>query len=137
VPAGGRPISGLATNDTSNADYDIAGGGDFAQGNYDLAIGIDPNNPNIVYLGGTADGQATGLIRVDTTGISDPHSFYVSNSRLDGGQLFRQETDGVNVSQGNPFPSGASIEPTVGHIERVRIGDTGGIDANQAGRLAV
>ena len=32
----------------------------FAQGNYDVSLAIDPTNPNIVYLGGTADGNPVG-----------------------------------------------------------------------------
>ena len=41
--------------------------GQFPQGNYDITLAVDPTNPNIIYLGGTADDSQTGLIRVDTT----------------------------------------------------------------------
>ena len=30
----------------------------FPQGNYDISLAVDPTNPNVVYLGGTADGNA-------------------------------------------------------------------------------
>src|SRR5262249_50508686 len=60
----------IPTNDPTQPDYDV-GGTLAGQGNYDFSLGIDPTNPNIVYLGGTADFQPTGFIRVDTTGLSD------------------------------------------------------------------
>ena len=39
-----------------------------------ISLAVDPTNPNIVYLGGTSDGQTSGLIRIDTTGIYDSHA---------------------------------------------------------------
>ena len=30
-------------------------------------LAVDPTNPNVIYLGGTADGNQTGLIRIDPT----------------------------------------------------------------------
>src|SRR5207244_5339404 len=70
----------LPTNDISQASYDVFSGGGFggfgAQGNYDVSFAIDPNNPNVVYFGGTTDGPPHGFLRVDTTGVSDPHSLY-------------------------------------------------------------
>ena len=35
----------------------------FVQGNYNISLAVDPTNPNIVYFGGTSDGQTSGLIR--------------------------------------------------------------------------
>jgi subtilisin-like proprotein convertase family protein len=68
-------------------DYDPLGNALFAQGNYDVALAIDPLNPNIVYLGGTQDGNVTGLLRIDTTGISDPYAFFLDNDNNDGGAV--------------------------------------------------
>src|SRR5260370_39256661 len=63
----------IQTNDDTQQDYDVLGPptGN-AQGNYDATVTVDPNNPAIVYVGGTRDGQPYTLIRVDTTGIDDP-----------------------------------------------------------------
>ena len=47
------------------------------EGNVDLALTVDPQNPNITYLGGFGgDGYEsdTGLIRVDATNLQDAHS---------------------------------------------------------------
>jgi subtilisin-like proprotein convertase family protein len=81
-------VQAVPSNNGSLGDYDVAGGGSFAQGNYDLSIAVDPTNPNIVYLGGTADGQPSGLIRVDVTRMSDPHALVpYNNFANDGGTL--------------------------------------------------
>ena len=46
----------------------------FPQGNYNIAIAVDPTDPNVIYVGGTADGNQSGLIRIDLTAIWDAHS---------------------------------------------------------------
>ena len=48
----------------------------FPQGNYNIAIAVDPTDPSVIYVGGTADGNqtATGLIRINLTDIWDAHS---------------------------------------------------------------
>jgi subtilisin-like proprotein convertase family protein len=107
---GGSFPQAVPTNDTSKSDYDIGGGGNFSQGNYDVSAAIDPNNPNIIYVGGTADGQPTGLIRVDATAVSDPHAFFVDNSRNDGGTLRIASSDPVSLSNW-PNPIGFFIDP--------------------------
>ncbi len=48
------------------------------QGNYDVSLAVDPNNPNVIYFGGL------GMIRVDTTGMSDAHSYFLPNDRNEG-----------------------------------------------------
>lgn len=82
-------FTGYGTNDTTRADHDVFGGGQFAQGNYDQSIAIDPNNPNIVYLGGTNDGTNQplgGFIRVDVTKLEDTQALIAySNQVADGG----------------------------------------------------
>ncbi len=62
-------------------------GTQFAMGDFNLALAVDPTNPNIRYLGGTHQYQATGLIRIDITGLADPHAFYLSNSDAGGGLM--------------------------------------------------
>ena len=72
------------TNDISNPDYNILG----TQGNYNIALTVDPNNPNVVYLGGTHDfTNYSTLIRVDVTRLSDAHSLFVDPTRNGGGTL--------------------------------------------------
>ena len=69
-----------------------------AQGNYDLILTVDPTNPNVVYLGGSADGGQTALARVDTTNIWDAHSLVpYSNFTAAGGGL-------MNLSSIGPAP---------------------------------
>ncbi len=74
------------TNDDTQANYDAIQ----PQANYDMTLTIDPLNPNVVYIGGSDKGFFPGgLIRVDTTGISDPFAFVANDNRdADGGQLF-------------------------------------------------
>jgi subtilisin-like proprotein convertase family protein len=64
----------IATNDVGQPDYGITGGPQFRQGNYNLVLTVDPSDPNIVYMGGSRDGNQTGLIRVDATNLWDAHS---------------------------------------------------------------
>src|SRR5262249_26245697 len=94
-------------------DYDPFGGGAFAQGNYDQAIIVDPNNPNIIYVGGTQDGQPSGFIRIDITGLSDAHSFYMSNNRNDGGALPLSTTAPVPLKNCSPPPPPPLIGPNL------------------------
>ena len=68
---------GDPTNDLTQAKVDPLGnktltGTQFALGNFDLALAVDPTNPNILYLGGTDQYQATGLLRIDITGDRRP-----------------------------------------------------------------
>jgi subtilisin-like proprotein convertase family protein len=87
--AGVNTRAAIPTNNINQADYNFLGGlgGFAAQGNYDVSIGIDPTNPNIVYLGGTLDGNASGFLRVDITGLNDPHALFQSDTLNDGGTL--------------------------------------------------
>ncbi|MFL5242005.1 MAG: proprotein convertase P-domain-containing protein [Gemmataceae bacterium] len=112
------PTQTFPTNDDKAPDIDIlgtpAGQGppSFAQGNYDISLAIDPNNPNIVYLGGTADVLYT-LLRVDTTGISDPHTELAYNNFLNDGGKLEVNTTGplsLTVAQ-NPYGLD-SFDPT-------------------------
>lgn len=90
--ADGYPTEVVPTNDISNPDYNILRG----QGNYDIALNIDPNNPNIVYLGGTRDFQPSTLIRVDTSRLSDPHSLYAGVGTL-GNTTLENGNDPVTI----------------------------------------
>ena len=59
------------------------GGSYYFKGNFSSSLAVDPTNPNILYFGGTDMFGTTGMVRVDTTGIADPHAFYLSNDDPD------------------------------------------------------
>jgi subtilisin-like proprotein convertase family protein len=85
-PYTGRPAR--ASNDATRPDYDVVASPTFQTGNYNLSLTIDPNNPHIVYLGGTSVGQESGLIRIDTTTLRDAHAMIGYDDTLpDGGAL--------------------------------------------------
>ena len=76
----------IPANDVGLADFPIIGSTQFPQGNYNQAIAVDPSDPSIIYVGGTADGNETGLIRINLTDIWDAHSLAAySDSANDGG----------------------------------------------------
>ncbi|MEO6811427.1 MAG: Ig-like domain-containing protein [Isosphaeraceae bacterium] len=113
VSGGGvTTVRAVPTNDYNNIDYDIGGGppgsGLPAQGNYDISLAIDPTNPNVVYLGGTADGQPTGFIRIDATLVKDPHQLVgFDPARPDTGALLVNSTGGVtldDITKAPPAP---------------------------------
>jgi subtilisin-like proprotein convertase family protein len=95
-------FAAIPTNDTGQGNLDIFG----AQGNYDMSLGIDPNNPNVVYLGGSADFSPSGLIRVDTTGLVDGHALFQSDARPDGGTMNPNVNDGIALTNtAAPYPT--------------------------------
>ena len=72
-------------------------------------LAIDPTNPNIVYLGGTSNGQPSGFIRIDATLAADAHALVpYDNNRPDGG-LTRF---GSNGATGNAAPPLTLDDPT-------------------------
>ena len=85
------------TNDITQPDYDILGG----QGNYDVALAIDPNNPEVVYIGGSADFGPTALIRVDVSRLADAHSLFSDPTR-NGGGLLLNTTDPISPFSTDP-----------------------------------
>jgi len=107
VPDGGRvPRLIDPSNDPTKPDYDVLGSQVFAHGNYDLTLAVDPTNPNIAYLGGTANGNQSGLIRVDATRVYDSHSVVAyDGSRPDGGLLQVNTTGRTPVRDNTLTPS--------------------------------
>jgi subtilisin-like proprotein convertase family protein len=68
------------------------------QGNYDLSLAVDPNNPNVVYLGATS----ANILRIDVTKMSDVYSMVAHNNHLnDGGQLFVNTSGPVTTKAAN------------------------------------
>ena len=89
----------IPANDVGLADFPIIGSTQFPQGNYNQAIAVDPSDPSIIYVGGTADGNETGLIRINLTDIWDAHSLVAySDSANDGGALNLNSTGPAAVA---------------------------------------
>ncbi|OWK40279.1 proprotein convertase P-domain-containing protein [Fimbriiglobus ruber] len=106
------------TNDYTQGQLNPFGAVPFGtQGNYDVAMTIDPTNPNVVYIGGSNDGAqtGTGLIRVDTTGIFDAQAMVAYDNSLTSGGAQFATTGGVALSGGgtvtnpNSLNSGAML----------------------------
>jgi subtilisin-like proprotein convertase family protein len=104
------------TNDTSEPSYDPAhhpDGG--AQGNYDISLAIDPTNPDVVYLGGTANfafEPAGGLIRIDTSKLLDVYAEVpYRNDAPDGGST-EFNTTGESADTLIPPPNGSLAGPS-------------------------
>ncbi len=75
-----NPINPVAFTSTIDATGNGSPVGNYYfKGNFSSALAVDPNDPNVIYFGGTDMFQEYGLIRIDTTGIADPHAFYLSN----------------------------------------------------------
>ena len=121
----GQYPQAIPTNDLNQADYDLGGGppgtGLPVQGNYDFSLDIDPTNPNVVYMGGTEDGQPTGYLRIDTTGIFDAHALvgYSANGN-DGGQLLTNSTGGVTTTDHTKNPQFEIMNNQVSYINFIR-----------------
>jgi subtilisin-like proprotein convertase family protein len=93
-------ITQAPTNNTGNPDYNLFGP-QVNQGNFDIALTIDPNNPNVVYAGGYLDPYS--LIRIDTTGIADAYNLSAFNSFQAGGaQLDFQQSSGGSIVRDFP-----------------------------------
>jgi subtilisin-like proprotein convertase family protein len=113
-------IQAVPSNNNTLPNYNPLGGPLFPQGNYDISLAIDPVNPNVVYLGGSADGQPSGLIRIDTTGIADPYAFYLGEDAPDGGLIRASTTSPYQLSLPdqvpNPFYLDPRTDPTINMI---------------------
>ena len=113
VTNGVASVQASPNNNPLNPDYDLGGGpagtGLPAQGNYDFSFAIDPTNPNITYMGGTADGQPTGFIRIDITGLKDPHALVPYNNQGPDGGLLENAT---NANTGASAPDITLKDPT-------------------------
>ncbi len=94
----------IPTNDVSLKDYSVIGDAQFPQGNYNIAIAVDPVDPSVIYVGGTADGNQSALIRINLTTIWDAHALVASSSSAglgsssDSGQLTLNSTGPATVS---------------------------------------
>jgi subtilisin-like proprotein convertase family protein len=85
------------SNDTAEPAYPLT---DENQGNLDLSLTVDPTDPSILYLGGFGGdnyNSDTGLIRVDTTDISDAHALVSSLDQTPGHNLDLLELPGTSI----------------------------------------
>ncbi|WP_406701360.1 Ig-like domain-containing protein (plasmid) [Singulisphaera sp. Ch08] len=93
LQTGYAPVNGLKaalpSNDPNRPEYaPTTSSGLPGSSNYNIALTIDPTNPNIVYLGGTSVGQQSGLLRIDSSKAFDSHAAVAyDGSRPDGGLL--------------------------------------------------
>jgi subtilisin-like proprotein convertase family protein len=121
-------LTAFPVNDDLLPSYDPMSHGQFAQGNYDVSLAIDPSNPNVVYIGGTNDGAPTpagGLIRVDTTTIEDPHDFTAyNNHKNDGGKTIFTTAGGLQVKSPGTGYGLTSVGGTTPYLNLIR--DPGG-----------
>ena len=105
------PVPAIPSNDQLKPSYDVANSPLSQPAHYNLSITVDPNNPEIFYLGGTADGNDSGLIRVNVSGVYDTHAVVgYSNSRNDGGTVTVKSTGRtpvVNNTYIDPSGSGS------------------------------
>jgi len=97
IPARGG--NAVPTNNYSLASYEPTVSNLIPAGkaNFDLCLAVDPSNPNIVYVGGTTRTGRAGLIRIDTTGLADPHAIYSAQDRPDGGLPGGRTTDAITL----------------------------------------
>ncbi len=78
----------LPTNDVTQPVYPVIGSTLFPQGNYNITMAVDPTNPSIIYVGGTADGSESALIRIDISTMWDAHNLDpYSDQATDGGTV--------------------------------------------------
>jgi subtilisin-like proprotein convertase family protein len=129
-------------NNINDPDYNIGGGppgtGLPAQGNYDVSLGINQLNPNIVYLGGTADGQPSGFLRIDATNVWDSHNMTAFDANgIMGGNQNLTATNGALVlgdpTKGSPTPQINVIANANGYIGTQSIFNGGSTQNNGAG----
>ncbi len=105
---GYQSAEAIPSGDVTQSNYPIIGSPLFPQGNYNIAMTVDPANPNIIYVGGTADGNETGLIRVNTTDIWDAHALVsTSSSANDGGKVTLSSTGPATIANLNDLPTSA------------------------------
>jgi subtilisin-like proprotein convertase family protein len=122
VPGTAPVQAAFGTNDETNGDLNVVTGTaegaalpqplvtpTLSQGNYDLALTVDPNDPNIIYLGGTdlRPGlalnlpHAPGLVRIDLTNLTDAHSLVAFDNDDAGAGPLQVNTVGGATNQ-NP-----------------------------------
>jgi hypothetical protein len=103
----------MPTNDYSIAtDYSVIGSQKVPQGSYNQSLAVDPNYPNIVYMGGTSDGNPYGFIRIDVTKLQDVYALFAyDNHNNDGGLVQLSTTGGITVKPANTSGNNGPLGP--------------------------
>lgn len=98
-------VPAFPSNNIALGDFNVLNG----QGNRDITMEIDPNNPNIVYLGGFQGTTGSGMIRIDATTVWDAHNltFYSANA-LDGATNYLSNA-AITVGSYQDGPYGIAI----------------------------
>ena len=100
----------IPTNDVELANYPIIGSALFPQGNYNIAMAVDPTDPSVIYVGGTSDGNQAALIRINLTDIWDAHSLVpYSSDAPDGGLVNLASTGPAAVADVQDTPGTAYL----------------------------
>jgi subtilisin-like proprotein convertase family protein len=94
----------IPSNDSNGFDFRGLGTNLAARGNYNNALAVDPLNPSVVFIGGDK------LFRVDTTGVGDPHSLYLSQNNANL-SLFRNSTGPAPLRTVNTEPTSPGFSP--------------------------
>lgn len=111
-PFPGNPVV-IPSNNTDLPDVILN-----TQSQYNVSLGVDPTNPNIAYVGAQTNPT---MIRVDITGIHDPHAFYLDSTEPDGGLPLRTTAGGVQLKSGTRFDSPGFFDPrTTPYINLLR-----------------
>src|SRR5690606_4054429 len=84
LPGEEGPEYARPSNNLNNPDYFAP---DFPNPQYTLSLTVDPNHPELAYLGGSSVNQTSGLMRIDASRLHDAHALIAfHHSRPDGGQ---------------------------------------------------
>jgi large repetitive protein len=109
------PVRAVPTNDFTQGTYNIDSSPIFGHPNTHVSLAVDPTNPNIVYLGGTSNGNQSGLIRIDATALYDSHAVVPYDNSRPGGGTFQNSTVGrvteINDAQFGPAEYVGSTSP--------------------------
>jgi subtilisin-like proprotein convertase family protein len=134
IPQGPPRFGVNATNDETQTDYDLFDAPLFSQGNYDVAISVDPLNPAVIYLSGVGIGTGAtgdlaggvgagsdvgGSMKIDLTKIKDTQNYTFFNNSDPGGGVQTATIGGatarVNAGINGPAPSGKLVKGFTGN----------------------
>ena len=110
-------VPAIPSGDVTQSNYSIIGSKMFAQGNYNQAMAVDPIDPSVIYVGGTADGNQAALIRIDLTDIWDAHSLVATTyDANNGGALALSSTGPATIASLSIF-SPPVAPPSLDYLE--------------------
>ncbi len=94
--------AGFGTNNELAANVDTGANANSLSGqengDYAVSLAIDPNDPNVVYLGGGQSGDGS-VIRIDTTFLDDPYALVAySNNENDGNTVMTKSSGDTQIN---------------------------------------